>query len=261
MAKLSLEDLQRRINLRDSELQQLRQALEARQNELAALNQRKQELETNLRQVDAEIATLVAGKRPPAIVPQAPPITLGREPIAPTESTHLSLPALLVEIVRQASGPMTVKQLADEAKRRGAQSASSKFPRVVQTRVYALVQKSVLKRAADHSGFVLGRSAPKQAREGRRSAAASGRMPSSKTEKPASTAKAPTQGSLKQMLEQVLARSKEPLTGSQLADLVLKAGYRTTSKRFKDVVWVILSQMKNVENVRGQGYRLKKRKA
>jgi hypothetical protein len=39
----------------------------------------------------------------------------------------------------------------------------------------------------------------------------------------------------------------------------LKAGYKSKSKSFRDVVWVNLGNMKNVEHVPGLGYRLKKR--
>jgi hypothetical protein len=46
-----------------------------------------------------------------------------------------------------------------------------------------------------------------------------------------------------------------------LAEEALKAGYKTTSKRFVDTIWTMLGTMNNVENVKGQGYRLKRGKA
>jgi hypothetical protein len=39
---------------------------------------------------------------------------------------------------------------------------------------------------------------------------------------------------------------------------MLATGYQTTSKNFTDVVWTALGQMKDAENVKGQGRRLKK---
>jgi hypothetical protein len=44
-----------------------------------------------------------------------------------------------------------------------------------------------------------------------------------------------------------------------LAKQAKAQGYRTKSKDFVGVLWVMLGQMDNVENVPGQGYRLKKR--
>jgi hypothetical protein len=63
------------------------------------------------------------------------------------------------------------------------------------------------------------------------------------------------------VLTQILKKMGTPLTGSELAEEALKAGYRTTSKRFVDNIWTMLSHMDNVENVKGQGYRLKRGKS
>ncbi len=46
---------------------------------------------------------------------------------------------------------------------------------------------------------------------------------------------------------------------SSLAERVLTQGYQTKSKDFTSVISVSLTKMDNVENVPGQGYRLKKR--
>ena len=48
--------------------------------------------------------------------------------------------------------------------------------------------------------------------------------------------------------------------GRAFTEEALKAGCHTTSKRFIDSVWTMLSTMDNVENVKGQGYRLKRSK-
>jgi hypothetical protein len=63
---------------------------------------------------------------------------------------------------------------------------------------------------------------------------------------------------LKQLLERFLQKSAKPMTGGELAKEALQAGYRTTSKHFVDSVWTALANMKNVENIKGKGYRLKK---
>ena len=64
---------------------------------------------------------------------------------------------------------------------------------------------------------------------------------------------------LREVLTQILKKSTKPLTGSELAAAAIKAGYHSTSKNFVDVVWVAMSNLKNVERVPNQGYRLKKR--
>jgi hypothetical protein len=51
------------------------------------------------------------------------------------------------------------------------------------------------------------------------------------------------------------------MTGGELAQAALKAGYRTSSKHFAQSVWTALGLMKNVENLKGQGYRLKRGKS
>ena len=62
------------------------------------------------------------------------------------------------------------------------------------------------------------------------------------------------------MLTQILRRQSKPITGSELAREALEAGYLTSTKNFAQSVWTALGLMKNVENVKGQGYRLKRGK-
>jgi hypothetical protein len=60
------------------------------------------------------------------------------------------------------------------------------------------------------------------------------------------------------VLTDILKNSRKPLSGSELAQRALAAGYHSGSEKFVDSVWSLLGQMANVEHVRGQGYRLKK---
>jgi hypothetical protein len=55
-----------------------------------------------------------------------------------------------------------------------------------------------------------------------------------------------------------LAKSRAPLTASELTKRVLASGYRSKSKDFKEVIWVTLGKLKNAENVPGVGWRLKR---
>ena len=63
---------------------------------------------------------------------------------------------------------------------------------------------------------------------------------------------------LKELVARVLAKSSRPLTTKELANKVLATGYETKSKDFRNVLWVGLGTMENVEHVKGVGYRLKK---
>jgi hypothetical protein len=64
--------------------------------------------------------------------------------------------------------------------------------------------------------------------------------------------------SLRELLTRLLAESKRPLKAKELAEQALAAGYQTASKDFVSVVWVAVGKIENVENLQGQGYRLKK---
>jgi len=68
------------------------------------------------------------------------------------------------------------------------------------------------------------------------------------------------QSSLKDVLTDILQKSKRPISGQKLAEKVLKTGYKTTSKNFITVIWVALRNVDGVENVPGKGYRLKSSK-
>jgi hypothetical protein len=61
------------------------------------------------------------------------------------------------------------------------------------------------------------------------------------------------------VLTSILKSSRTPLSGSELAELALKAGYQTKSEKFADSVWALLARMDNVEHLPQQGYRLKKK--
>jgi hypothetical protein len=61
------------------------------------------------------------------------------------------------------------------------------------------------------------------------------------------------------VLTDILKKSRKPLSGSELAELALAAGYQTTSEKFVDSVWSTLGQMDNVEHLPQKGYRLKKK--
>jgi TolA-binding protein len=72
MTTVLLDDLAQRISQQEAQLQALRRDLETRQQQLAQLAQRKEQLLTQLEQVDAEIAG-IGGDAPAAKSSRAKP--------------------------------------------------------------------------------------------------------------------------------------------------------------------------------------------
>jgi hypothetical protein len=252
---IPLQDLEQRINQRQVELEQLRREYEARHGQLQKLAQRQQQLQAQLQQVEAEIASFGQGPASatkPAKVTKPPRATTTRA--APPKGTvaTLSLSKLLVQIVRAAKRPITIKELATEVVRRHYPSTSKNLPKTVETRVSELVKKGLLRRAPNQAG-VLPAGTPSSAKTP--SPAKVG------VSKPATAAAAPApELTLAAAVTKVLAASAKPLTARTLADKVLALGYRSKSQDFLNVLGAGLSKMNTVEHVQGQGYRLKKGK-
>jgi hypothetical protein len=265
MPTLLLDDLAARISQQEAQLQTLRRELDTRQRQLADLNEQKQGLLAKLQQIDNQIAGITGGSQSvktsqPKTAPTKPSrIAVIKAPSngashkAKAKQTakgrQPSLPGLIITMLREAGRPLTVKELATEAKRRGFRSKSARFAKMVETRAYDLKRKGILKRAEGQPGFLLAKGA------------ASKKSGSTAAGQPTNGSKLARPGSLREVLNQILSKADKPLTGSELAQRALQAGYQTTSKNFADVVWVALGNMPNVVNIPNQGYRLKKAKA
>jgi hypothetical protein len=304
-----LDELAARISQQEAQLQAMRRELETRQQQLADLGQQKRQLLTQLQQIDAQIAGLAGGSAAVQVSPpqsgtatpngqvvvhgptgngstakpkQAKASTKRPAPKkkAPQAATagQLTLPALLMTMLREAGRPLTVKEMAEGAKRRGFQSTSQRFAKMVQVTVQKMKRKGLLQRAAGQPGFVLakqgggkppsGQTTPVQVTSPK--TASQSRKPTSATKAAGTAVQRPqapagTQPAnrvpLKEVLTQILKQSAKPLSGGELAERVLKSGYQTTSKKFTDVVWAMLPNMDNVEHVLNEGYRLKKSRA
>jgi len=239
MPTLTLDAIQHRITQKDSELRTLRREFETRQNRLQALSKQKQELHDQLGRVESEIAAVTAGAKHP---------TAGSRPVtktAATKPTSEALPptlaGLIVGILQGAGRAMTVQQITEAVRKRRFPTKSKALHKLVGKNAYMMATKGILHRTKGHpAGFTVPKGAGKTA--------------------VATAANAVTQTPLKQLLERFLQKSAQPMTGSELAKEALQAGYRTTSKHFVDSVWTALANMKNVENIKGKGYRLKKSK-
>jgi hypothetical protein len=243
---IPLHDLQQRIDQREAELEELRREYESRQGQLEKLTQRKQQLQAQLQQVEAEIAGIGQGKASPA----KPATAAKPAPAMPHNrpGPPISLPKLLVQIVNEAKRPITVKELTGEVVRRKYPTTSQRLLDIVETRVLELVKKGLLRRAPNQAGLLPG-GAPAPKAQSPASAGAS---------RPATAAA--QELTLAAAVTKVLAASAKMLTARELAEKVLALGYRSKSKDFINVLWAGLGKMDNVENVKGQGYRLKKSK-
>jgi hypothetical protein len=276
-----LNDLAHRISNQEAELQKLRREFEERQRKLASLTKRKEALQAQLRQIEAESAALVTGvpkkskvsrpTRAKASKRQPARNVKGRsvKPTAPARSSTteagLTLPNLIVRIVQEARGALSVSRIAEEALRRGFTSSSGDFRKMVAVRIHDLRKKGVLRPADGQAGFVLGKSSGKQAVSARSSAlpkksSSNGTPAGWKNSKPSQGNHKGEQPSLRSVLTTLLERSKGPLLVRDLAKRALATGYRSASKDFENVVQVTVGRMDDLVNVPGKGYRLKKGK-
>ena len=254
-----LDSLAQQIARQQAELQGLQQEYQSRQARLAELTQQKQDLKSQLRQIEATIQATKQGQ-----VIGAPSVPIADLPRAGAGAAHLprahTLPALLLEIVGKAGGPVTVKKLAREVRRRKFPTKSTNLSTMVDVRVRELVRNGLLRRAQGQPGVVPAASVPGMASGSRPTFPTVSR--SRNGDGAVKTAHAKTRGkrqgpSLRERLTNLLAKRKRPMPARELAEQVLAAGYKTKSKNFMEVMWVALSQMNNVRNVPGKGYVLK----
>jgi hypothetical protein len=155
MNPLPLEELQRRIAEQEAELARLRSLL----IRLADLVRRKDDLLDQIQELDAEIHGLGGGQADPGRAQtnrgnrKSKP---KRSRPTPTGNKLPSAAEMIVRILHEAGGgPMPVRDLAREARRRGLRSRSSNFRRVIETRTTEMVKNGILSRAPNRAGLVL----------------------------------------------------------------------------------------------------------
>jgi hypothetical protein len=261
---ISLESLAQSIARQQGELDDLCVELEARQSHLADLKSQREQLEGQLRQMDAEIQVVSQGKVPALAAAKAAPAKAAAAPSPtpppkkmPPERANAKPPKkmadLIVDVMSETKGPVTAKPLADELQRRGFFRSSPKLFRIVQARINDLKHQGILRRAEDGSGVVLGKASATKA--------GGAKNPPKKDLAPNSSGQVRSNGKmlLRPLLEEFLAKSQRPMKPKELAEMALARGYATESKNLGNVVGVLLTRMENVKNVPGEGYRLKKR--
>jgi hypothetical protein len=280
MPTLSLDAIQQRITQHDSELQALRKELDARRSRLQALSNRKKELQDQLQRIESEMAAVATGTQRAAAsssksAQKAAPNRPASKPSQPP------LADLIVAILQDAGRVLSVQQITQEVKQRGFPSKSKALHRLVGKNVYALATKGVIRRTKDfpaafgtrtgagkspttgaaksHAGGVVTKIHGKAAKApGSGQTKANHKSAANGAGKPTSGPKTAPQTPLRAVLEQILRTSGKPMAGGELATAAVKAGYKSKSKRLVDNIWTALGNMKNVENIKGQGYRLKR---
>ncbi len=266
MPAMSLEELNRQIAQRERELKALRQELESRRDHYTALTRRKEQLLKQLQQVESEIAALGASSTEPAKQSKAAPPKSTSQ--GPQSKDRPRLSELILTALRESGKAMTARELTEEVRRHGFPLSGQNPVKSVESRLQEMKQKHLVLRASGQPGYILAASTSNTKSEKPKTSAPapkSNHKAATKPAKPASPTKTASSGepnkplSLRQALTNVLKnKSGKFLSGSELADLVLAAGYKTQSTKFKDAVWSMLGQMDNVEHAKGKGYRLKK---
>jgi hypothetical protein len=258
---ISLQDLARRIVSQESALAALRSRLETR---LAHLSRRRDALRVELSIVETEIQAVTQGEGPPPVVPAT--AATPHRTMRPASSP--SLAQFLVRLVRENKGkPVPMAQLKAETLHRRFPSTSADLSKMVEKRAYQLVQRGLLRRDPATGGFVLagrtnGNQQPRAAgkRKVQAGSPATGKPDAAKTSAPAGAGMGEGQRPLRMVLLDVLRQAGRTLTAEELVAGARRAGYRSTSKNFKDVVWAAMGKLPEVERDPSGGYRLKKRK-
>ena len=253
-----MQSLAQQIAQQQAELEALQREYQNRQMRLAELVQRKVDLKAKLQEIEASIQATRHGQAAGAAsVPALARPASGTAGTGPRPRAH-SLPSLLLDIVGAASGPMTIKELSREVKRRKFPTKSTNLSAMVDVRVRELIRNGLLRKAEGQPGVVSASAPPTGART---FLAVSGRSKNGRTaprKAPARTGGKRQGPSLRERLTNLLAKAKRPVPARELAQQVLAHGYVTTSKNFNEVIWVMLGQMKNVKNVSGEGYVLRR---
>lgn len=120
-ATLPLDQVARRIAQQETELTKLYHEYAARKNQLGELTRRQQTLQTQRNQVESQIQAVTLGSAPSAAAPAKP----NSEAKPQKAFTYVTLPDLLIPLLREAQGqPLTSRQLTDAALRRGFTTTS-----------------------------------------------------------------------------------------------------------------------------------------
>jgi hypothetical protein len=256
-----LQDLARRIAQQEAALAKLRGRLDSR---LAKLHRRREDLRAKLRDVEAEIEAASPASRPTEQITPTPSDTPKVETLSAQRRLRSgpTLPEFLIELVREGNGrPVPIAVLKAETVRRGFPSRSSDVPAVVQARTSELVRRGLLRRDPAKRGYLLPevRNGPEVASK-RRAGRKTVRTSTAQARSSRATGTRTGQPSLRSVIVSILKKSGRTMSVEELANQAQRAGYRSRSKAFKNVIWVAVSNMPDIEHDPKGGYRLKRGK-
>ena len=171
-APLPLQDLAQRIKQQEIELTRLHDELDARKAQLTTLAHRKEKLQAQLNQVEAEIASFDQATLPKASSTSSPKSTSlstpRAKPVSGAGASHgdgktsgkatserISLPKLLISLVQRAKKPVSIKDLVAGVVSNKYSTKATDLQRMVENRVSDLVKAKTLKRVANQPGVVV----------------------------------------------------------------------------------------------------------
>jgi hypothetical protein len=264
-----LSDLSQRIARQEAQLASLRQQLDTH---LADLNRRREALRLELRAVEAELAAVSSSGPPqqkPAPAPKKATKPVVSLPAQPTKSSSPSLPEFLLQIVREAKGqPVTLAYLQQETVRRRFPTKSLHVPEMVGARVSDMVKQGRLRRDPRTGGLLVVASQNGNSASGPPTAPPrmrADRRPKPKPAKSSPTTQSPAgiggnQLSLRAVLVGILKNAGRTLSAEELAARAKQAGYPSSHKPLKELIWRTMGRIPEVEHDPRGGYRLKKPK-
>jgi hypothetical protein len=263
-ARMALDQVAQRIAQQEAELKSLQKEYQARTRRLDQLNRRKRQLQAQLDQIEGRIQALGGADTTPPAVAQATVAAQPRQKRTKRSAKRKkagSLAQFLLTVLREAGKPLSNQELTEEVRRRKFPTQAGDLPKLVATRVWALVKKGYLQRTPDHKIVAANgrKAAPRPQAASPTAKARSSTKAAAKPTPPKPSKSRREQPSLQAVLTRILQKSDQPVPGSELARRVLATGYESQSKDFTNLIWVTLGRMDNVENTKGQGYRLKKR--
>jgi hypothetical protein len=254
-ATTKLPELARQIARHESKLARLRHKLDSR---LANLNRRREDLRSELRSVETEIEAVAQSgpqNEQTAAAPTPEPVRKrGRK------RSGASLADFLVALVREGKGkPVPMATLKEQTVSRRFPTTSTNLPGMVEKRASELVQGGRLRRDSSTGGYLVSETRNGQGVASPKTSATPGRKKSS-----AQSKSSPTTGArrgrtpLRSVLLDLMKKSGRTMSAQELATQARQTGYRSKSRDFKNVVWVVLGDMPEVEHDPTGGYRLKK---
>jgi hypothetical protein len=145
-ARMALDQVAQRIAQQEAELKSLQKEYRVRTRRLDQLNRRKRQLQAQLDQIEGRIQALNGAETAPpatakaAALPDQPRKNVRRRSAKKKKAG--SLAQFLLTVLREAGKPLSNQELTEEVRRRKFPTQAGDLPKLVATRVWALVKKA-----------------------------------------------------------------------------------------------------------------------